>query len=547
VALFGSNATNVPLQLILTKNTTMPTSVDCQLQNQPQGVVLANVANAPVEATLAAASNPNITDSSLVNATAALAPGETIFVTLRAALTPLQMALLVRQLTPVVTAHGANTGGVTPDFALLLFIQAPNGGNLPAAVVGIPYSVTLQAAGGRAPLTWSLVSGSLPTGLTLSAAGVISGTPTATGNFAFVARVADASSPGQSATQNFQISVGGRATTTSVAVVPASSLAGQNATVTANVADTQAGGTPSSPAGTVTFSSSVASDAFSPSATCAVSAGSPGVSSCSVSVSGTVPGPRTISASFGGGASHAGSTSSAAWSVKGNSVVAITSDSPDPSLAGQAVAVSFTVSPAAPAIGTPTGSVTVGDGSGATCSAALSAGTGSCSLTLSVVGARTLTASYSGDALFNPASGTAPHQVNAAPSLFTFVGFQSPLATAGTLSAPSFSGNQNLGSAVRIRWQLFNSAGVNLTDLATTTVLKAVVNTACAGPPNGAEILLYSPTMGATGGSTFRSSASGFIFNWDTSTGVPTGPGCYTLVLQLSDGSPARATTLRLQ
>jgi hypothetical protein len=49
------------------------------------------------------------------------------------------------------------------------------------------------------------------------------------------------------------------------------------------------------------------------------------------------------------------------------------------------------------------------------------------------------------------------------------------------------------------------------------------------------------------GGSTFRSSSSGFIFNWDTSTGVPTGKGCYTIVLQLSDGSAPKATTLRLK
>ena len=65
--------------------------------------------------------------------------------------------------------------------------------------------------------------------------------------------------------------------------------------------------------------------------------------------------------------------------------------------------------------------------------------------------------------------------------------------------------------------------------------------------PTGPSTLLYAPTVGATGGSTFRSSSSGFIFNWDTSVVVPTGPACYTIVLQLSDGTTPKATTVQLQ
>ena len=53
--------------------------------------------------------------------------------------------------------------------------------SLPDAVQGIAYSRTLAATGGTGTNTWSLATGSLPTGLTLSAAGVISGTRTATG------------------------------------------------------------------------------------------------------------------------------------------------------------------------------------------------------------------------------------------------------------------------------------------------------------------------------------------------------------------------------
>jgi hypothetical protein len=50
---------------------------------------------------------------------------------------------------------------------------------LTAAGVGVPYSFTVSATGGVEPYSWSLVSGALPAGLSLSSSGAISGTPTA--------------------------------------------------------------------------------------------------------------------------------------------------------------------------------------------------------------------------------------------------------------------------------------------------------------------------------------------------------------------------------
>ena len=66
---------------------------------------------------------------------------------------------------------------------------------LPAAVINVPYSATLTAAGGLQPFTWSLASGTLPAGLSLSTAGVISGTPTAVGNPTFRVQVTDSQMP----------------------------------------------------------------------------------------------------------------------------------------------------------------------------------------------------------------------------------------------------------------------------------------------------------------------------------------------------------------
>ena len=62
---------------------------------------------------------------------------------------------------------------------------------LPSGVATVSYSQTLTASGGTAPLTWSLASGALPTGLSLSSGGVISGTPSVLGTTSFTVQVTD--------------------------------------------------------------------------------------------------------------------------------------------------------------------------------------------------------------------------------------------------------------------------------------------------------------------------------------------------------------------
>ena len=78
---------------------------------------------------------------------------------------------------------------------------------LSASTVGSAYTQTVAASGGTTPYAFSLSSGSLPTGLTLSSSGVISGTPTISGSSTFTLKVTDGSSPTQSATASFSIAV----------------------------------------------------------------------------------------------------------------------------------------------------------------------------------------------------------------------------------------------------------------------------------------------------------------------------------------------------
>ncbi|MDR2523843.1 MAG: putative Ig domain-containing protein [Synergistaceae bacterium] len=74
---------------------------------------------------------------------------------------------------------------------------SPGGGGLtittttlPNGTVGTSYNAVLEATGASGPITWTLDSGSLPSGLTLSGNGTISGTPTLSGTTNFTVKAA---------------------------------------------------------------------------------------------------------------------------------------------------------------------------------------------------------------------------------------------------------------------------------------------------------------------------------------------------------------------
>ncbi|MCS6885311.1 MAG: putative Ig domain-containing protein, partial [Blastocatellia bacterium] len=62
---------------------------------------------------------------------------------------------------------------------------------LPPFTVGVSYSQTLTASGGTAPYTFTLSSGSLPPGISLSPSGTISGIATAAGSYTFTVTATD--------------------------------------------------------------------------------------------------------------------------------------------------------------------------------------------------------------------------------------------------------------------------------------------------------------------------------------------------------------------
>jgi hypothetical protein len=84
---------------------------------------------------------------------------------------------------------------------------SPAAPSLPDAINGQAYGVTLSVTGGQSPYTWQLasVSPALPTNLTLSAGGVVSGTPNESGTFEFTIQLNDAQ--GHSVQKNYLITI----------------------------------------------------------------------------------------------------------------------------------------------------------------------------------------------------------------------------------------------------------------------------------------------------------------------------------------------------
>lgn len=528
------------VQLIVNKPYLTPTfSLEnaCQLSVQSQNILLTNV-NAPVFSNLSDYTNPNIANPNISNATFMLAPGETALVTMRATLNTeesggstfatqsVQDALeeLSQTAAPVVVSQAVNTDGSTNPFAAPLLIVTSS---LDSGRVGQAYSETVMAVGGTPDYSWSIASGSLPSGLSLDAAtGEISGTPAETGTFTFTVQVTDATTPtARTNTRSLRITIlKGDTVLTIVSDEPDSSVTGQSITVQFTLEPSS----PVAPAGSVTITDGVDSCvAVLPAANCQLTL--------------TKAGMKTLTATYPGDDNFNGSSDTETHLVeKASTTTTILSNAPNPSVVGETVTVTWQVTVVPPGSGTPTGNVTVSDGQGLECSAPLAAG--NCTLTFLTVGTRTLTASYAGDDDFKSSvSAGVEQQVH-----FVFVGFLSPLAPSGTFQSPSFSGDGPLGTAFPLKWQLKDAQGSLIDDLGSLVRMEAWLNTDCAGAPESKVIDLYSPTNGATGSSTFRYGNSQFIFNWDTTSVTSTGKGCYTVVMELSDGG-VRATTVQLR
>jgi hypothetical protein len=166
--------------------------------------------------------------------------------------------LMVAQLVAGCTGVVVPRSQATPQGTLSI-----TSSSLPSGKAQTAYTARLTATGGTAPYTWSLASGSLPAGLTLSSSsGQISGMPSQAESSSFSVEVEDSSSPAQIAKEQLSIAVA--AVTISVPITSSPAPSGQVGapsliaiTVSPNIA-TVATGKSQQFSGTVTGTSNTA-------------------------------------------------------------------------------------------------------------------------------------------------------------------------------------------------------------------------------------------------------------------------------------------------
>jgi len=142
------------------------------------------------------------------------------------------------------TVTATDARGFTGAQALTLTVAAPTlaigPGSLATGAFGSAYSQTFTLSGGTAPARFAVTAGALPAGLNLSAAGVLSGTPTAASTFNFTVTATDSSTGTgpYSASQAFSVTIAAPTITLTPAALPGGSVA-----TAYNTALTATGGT----------------------------------------------------------------------------------------------------------------------------------------------------------------------------------------------------------------------------------------------------------------------------------------------------------------
>ncbi|HVH34525.1 MAG TPA: Ig-like domain repeat protein, partial [Tahibacter sp.] len=196
------------------------------------------------------------------------------------------------------TNLSANVTNVQVTCAAVLVTITP--ATLAAATFSVSYSEQLAASSSdsldHTPYVFTLVSGSLPTGLTLATDGLLSGTPSVVGSFPITVQAAG--SGGISGTQAYTLVVNRKTTTVTVTATPNPTTQG----VPVNLVATVAVGTPT---GTVSFSADGATLPCSP-VTLVVGTTS---STATCTTTFTSAGAHPVTASYSGDANFEPSTS----------------------------------------------------------------------------------------------------------------------------------------------------------------------------------------------------------------------------------------------
>jgi hypothetical protein len=437
--------------------------------------------------------------------------------------------------------HATATAPFTLTIAAALSISTPatlNGGS-----VNSSYSQTLTASAGVGPYTWTAPPGSLPPGLTLSAAGVISGTPTATGTFSFAGKVVD--SLGGTASRQFNIVI-----VTGLEITNPPTLPGATVGVTysglflatgGNAPYTWANPSGSPPAGVSLRSNGslngipTAAGSFSFTVQVTDSLGNKSSKQFSIAVApalsittSALPG-ATLGAAYSQSLAATGGTPPYTWSIVNGALPG-----------GLALSAAGSITGAANAAGTFPFTVLVTDSAAVTVAKKLSITvTGGLSIsTAAELPNASVNVSYSQS--LAAAGGTPPYTwaltAGALPKGLT-------LSPAGAITgAPTVTGTFQFTATVT------DSASGTASQQFTLIVGGglAITTTSLPGGKVGAS---YSQALTATGGTppyTYATSVGtlppGITLSGAVLSGTPTTPGSYTFTIQVTDSVAATAT-----
>jgi uncharacterized protein YhjY with autotransporter beta-barrel domain len=465
-----------------------------------------------------------------------------------------------------VTATDSSTGAGAPFSgarSYMLTVNAPTvvvaPTTLPNLAVGAAYSQNLAASGGTAPYAFAVTAGATPAGVTLSAGGVLSGTPTASGTFNFTVTATDSS--GFTGNRAYTVTV----TAPTVTVAPSNlpnALAGQaySSTLTAT-------------GGTAPYSFAITAGSLP--------------SGISLSPAGVLSGTSTVSGTFNFTVSATDSSSGAGAPFSGSRAYSLTVDAPtvvvapatlsNPSVAtaySQTITASGGTAPYTFAItagatpsglslnaagvlsGTPTAAgtfnftVTATDGNGFNGARAYTITVGGPTLVLTPTGQPGAHVGQPYTASFSTTGGTAPYHYTVSGSLPTGL----TLADNGTLSGtPTQAGSFPVAIHVTD-----SSTGAGSPFTASVNVTLAVdADALVLAPASPALSAIYgvsnSLAFTSSGGSAPRSlTLTGALpagMSFDASTGVlsgtPTVTGSFPFTVTVTDGSLTPATLSR--
>ena len=398
-----------------------------------------------------------------------------------------------------VTDAASQTATAALSITVSAVVSAPviSTTSLPAATMGTAYTAALGATGGTAPYTWSVTGGALPSGLSLSSAGVISGTPTAAGTVSFTVQVTDSASH-----------------TASQALSLTTSAAGGGTVASFTVEVTDSGGNVATRPLTLTVNTAATTLAIS---------------------SASLP-AGIVSTAYSATLTATGGTAPYTWAVSGLLPAGLSLNSSTGVISG---------TPTTP--GTASFSVGVNDSAGHTATRAesitVSTAASTLTITTTLLSAATVSTAYSATLTATGGSGTGYTWTLASGTLPA--GLALTAATGVIAGTPTTAGTSTF--TVRVTDSAASTASQALSLLVNATAASLAITTTTL--PGATAGTAYSATLAATGDSGYTWTVSSgtlpaglALSSAGVISGTPTTAGSSSFTVKVTDSAAATAT-----